>query len=92
MPKEDDRLLKAVSFDDNVESGGYLVLDDNDTVRVVQGTIIGKHNSNNNKKRSIYQNLTNFSENPLSNENNDINLSFDTDVTSVSNNDSTKGQ
>jgi phage RecT family recombinase len=58
MPKEDDRLLKAVYFDDNVEGGGYLVLDDTDTVRVVQGTIIGKTNYNRNKKTSIYQNLT----------------------------------
>lgn len=65
MPKEDDRLLKAVSFDDNVEGGGYLMLDENDTVRVVQGTIIGK--TNNRKKPSIYQNLT---ETPLSEENN----------------------
>jgi recombination protein RecT len=90
MPKEDDRLLKAVSFDDNVEGGGYLVLDDNDTVRVVQGTIIGKHKPN--KKGSIYQNLTNFSENALPNENNDLHLNSDTDVTSVSDNDNTKGQ
>lgn len=63
MPKEDDRLLKAVSFDDNVEGGGYLMLDENDTVRVVQGTIIGK--TNNRKKPSIYENLT---ETPLSEE------------------------
>ena len=35
-------------------------------MRVVQGTIIGKHKPN--KKGSIYQNLTNFSENPLSSE------------------------
>lgn len=90
MPKEDDRLLKAVSFDDNVEGGGYLVLDENDTVRVVQGTIIGKQKPN--KKRSIYDNLTNFSENPLQTENNDLHLSSDTDVTSVSNNGNTKGQ
>lgn len=81
MPKEDDRLLKAVSFDDNVEGGGYLVLDDNDTVRVVQGTIIGK------KRNSIYQNLTNFQENPLSSENNKLNLNSDIKVTSVSDNE-----
>jgi recombination protein RecT len=65
MPKEDDRLMKAVSFDDNIEGGGYLVLDDNDTVRVVQGTIIGK--ANNKKKHSIYENLN---ENSLLDENN----------------------
>lgn len=75
MPKEDDRLLKAVSFDDNVEGGGYLVLDDNDTVRVVQGTIIGRQS--NIKKRSIYQNLTNFEEDALLNEKNELNLNSD---------------
>ena len=68
MPKEDDRLLKAVSFDDNVESGGYLVLDDNDSVRVVQGTVIGK--KSNLKKRSVYQTLSEMSENSLPNETN----------------------
>lgn len=87
MPKEDDRLLKAVSFDDNVEGGGYLVLDDNDTVRVVQGTIIGKQSGK--KKGSIYQNLKDLYENPLSSENNGLNLNSDTDVTSVSDNDNT---
>lgn len=87
MPKEDDRLLKAVSFDDNVEGGGYLVLDDNDTVRVVQGTIIGKQSGK--KKSSIYQNLKDLYENPLSSENNGLNLDSDTDVTSVSDNDNT---
>ena len=85
MPKEDDRLLKAVSFDDNVEGGGYLVLDDNDSVRVVQGTVIGKQN--NRKKISIYQNLTDLSENTLSIENNELNLSSDIKVTSVRNNE-----
>ena len=68
MPKEDDRLLKAVSFDDNVEGGGYLVLDDNDSVRVVQGTVIGK--KSNLKKRSVYQTLSEMSENSLSDETN----------------------
>jgi recombination protein RecT len=85
MPKEDDRLLKAVSFDDNVEGGGYLVLDDNDGVRVVQGTVIGKQN--NRKKISIYQNLTDLSENTLSIENNELNLSSDIKVTSARNNE-----
>lgn len=85
MPKEDDRLLKAVSFDDNVESGGYLVLDDNDSVRVVQGTIIGKQN--NRKKTSIYQNLRDLSENILPIQNNELNLASDIKVTSVSDND-----
>lgn len=50
MPKDDDRLKKAVSMDDNIEGGGYLVMDDNDTVRFVQGNIIGK-------KSSIYAKL-----------------------------------
>jgi recombination protein RecT len=90
MPKEDDRLLKAVSFDDNVEGGGYLVLDENDSVRVVQGTIIGRQKPN--KKNSIYQTISKLTENSLPNENNDLHLNSDTDVTSVSDNDSTKGQ
>jgi len=85
MPKEDDRLLKAVSFDDNVEGGGYLVLDDNDSVRVVQGTVIGKQN--NRKKISIYQNLTDLAQNVLPIQNNELNLASDIKVTSVSNND-----
>jgi recombination protein RecT len=90
MPKEDDRLLKAVSFDDNVEGGGYLVLDENDSVRVVQGTIIGRQKPN--KKNSLYQTISNLTENTLPNKNNKLNLNFDTDVTSVSDNDNTKGQ
>jgi recombination protein RecT len=90
MPKEDDRLLKAVSYDDNVEGGGYLVLDENDSVRVVQGTIIGRQKPN--KKSSIYQTISKLTENPLSSENNDLHLNLDTDVTSVSDNDNTKGQ
>jgi recombination protein RecT len=87
MPKEDDRLLKAVSYDDNVEGGGYLVLDENDSVRVVQGTIIGRQKPN--KKSSIYQTISKLTENSLSNENNDLHLNSDTDVTSVSDNDNT---
>ena len=50
MPKDDDRLKKAVTMDDNIEGGGYLIMDDNDTVRFVQGTVIGK-------KSSIYAKL-----------------------------------
>jgi len=50
MPKDDDRLKKAVSMDDNIEGGGYLIMDDNDNVRFVQGNIIGK-------KSSIYAKL-----------------------------------
>jgi len=50
MPKDDDRLKKAVSMDDNIEGGGYLIMDDNDSVRFVQGNIIGK-------KSSIYAKL-----------------------------------
>jgi|LakMenE01Jun11ns_1017448.scaffolds.fasta_scaffold9959083_22 recombination protein RecT len=50
MPKDDDRLKKAVSMDDNIEGGGYLIMDDNDTVRFVQGSIIGK-------KSTIYAKL-----------------------------------
>jgi len=50
LPKDDDRLKKAVSMYDNIEGGGYLIMDDNDTVRFVQGNIIGK-------KSSIYAKL-----------------------------------
>jgi len=50
MPKEDDRLKKAISMDDNVEGGGYLVMDENDSVIFVRGTVIGK-------KSSIYEKL-----------------------------------
>ena len=50
MPKEDDRLKKAISMDDNVEGGGYLVMDENDSVSFVRGTVIGK-------KSSIYEKL-----------------------------------
>ena len=50
MPKDDDRLKKAVTIDDNIEGGGYLIMDDNNTVRFVQGTVIGK-------KSSIYAKL-----------------------------------
>jgi recombination protein RecT len=50
MPKDDDRLKKAVAMDDNVEGGSYLIMDDNDNVRVIQGTILGK-------KSSIYEKL-----------------------------------
>jgi recombination protein RecT len=56
MPKDDDRLKKAVSMDDNIEGGGYLIMDDNDTVRFVQGNIIGK-------KSSIYAKLMQKNEN-----------------------------
>jgi len=68
MPKDDDRLKKAVSMDDNIEGGGYLIMDDNDSVRFVQGNIIGK-------KSSIYAKLMekNVPEDLLV-ENNDVHL------------------
>jgi recombination protein RecT len=50
LPKEDDRLKKAVNYDDKIEGGAYLVLDENDSVKVVQGTIV-------NKKGGIYQSI-----------------------------------
>jgi hypothetical protein len=59
-----------------------LVLDENDSVRVVQGTVIGRQK--NNKKNSLYQTISKLTENPLPTENNDLHLSSDTDVTSVS--------
>jgi recombination protein RecT len=60
MPKDDDRLKKAVAMDDNVEGGSYLIMDDNDNVRIIQGTILGK-------KSSIYEKL--MQPNGTSNEN-----------------------
>lgn len=51
LPKQDDRLKKAISTDDNVEGGAYLIVDENDNVKMVQGTIIGK------RKNSIYNTL-----------------------------------
>lgn len=50
LPKDDDRLKKAVAMDDNIEGGGYLVMDENDSVSFVRGTVIGK-------KSSIYEKL-----------------------------------
>ena len=68
MPKDDDRLKKAVSMDDNIEGGGYLIMDDNDTVRFVQGNIIGK-------KSSIYAKLMQKNETEhIEMENNIVNL------------------
>jgi recombination protein RecT len=54
MPKSDDRLKTAIAMDDNIEGGGYLVLDENDNVKVIQGTII-------NKNSNIYDKLRNSS-------------------------------
>jgi recombination protein RecT len=51
MPKDDDRIKRALSIDDNVEGGGYLIMDEKDSVSFVQGTVIGK-------KNSIYEKLT----------------------------------
>lgn len=51
LPKQDDRLKKAISTDDNIEGGAYLIVDDNDNVKMVQGTIIGK------RKNSLYNAL-----------------------------------
>jgi len=68
MPKDDDRLKKAVSMDDNIEGGGYLIMDDNDSVRFVQGNIIGK-------KSTIYAKLMeNNVPDDLLMENNDVHL------------------
>lgn len=67
MPKDDDRLKKAVAMDDNVEGGSYLVMDDNDNVRIIQGTILGKKSSIYDK---IMQPTTTNNENSLSLEGN----------------------
>jgi hypothetical protein len=55
-------------MDDNIEGGGYLIMDDNDTVRFVQGNIIGK-------KSSIYAKLMQKNETEhLEMENNIVDL------------------
>ena len=51
LPKQDDRLKKAISTDDNIEGGSYLIVDDNDNVKLIQGNIIGK------RKNSLYNSL-----------------------------------
>ena len=51
LPKQDDRLKKAISTDDNVEGGSYLIIDDNENVRLVQGNMIGS------RKNSLYNAL-----------------------------------
>jgi recombination protein RecT len=51
LPKQDDRLKKAISTDDNVEGGSYIILDDNDNIQLVKGNVIGK------RKNSLYNNL-----------------------------------
>jgi recombination protein RecT len=51
LPKQDDRLKKAISTDDNIEGGAYLIIDDKDNIKMVQGNIIGK------RKNSLYNSL-----------------------------------
>jgi recombinational DNA repair protein RecT len=51
LPKQDDRLKKAISTDDNVESGAYLIIDENDNVKMIQGSVISK------RKNSLYNAL-----------------------------------
>jgi recombination protein RecT len=48
LPKQDDRIKHAISTDDKIEGGGYLMVDDNDNLKLVQGNIIGK------RKNSLY--------------------------------------
>jgi recombination protein RecT len=54
MPKSDDRVKAGIALDDNVEGGGYLILDENDNVKLIQKNII-------NKKSNIYDKLRNSS-------------------------------
>ena len=54
IPKSDDRVKKGIALDDNVEGGGYLVLDENDNVKLIQKTTV-------NKKSNIYDKLRNSS-------------------------------
>lgn len=48
LPKQDDRLKHALSTDDKIEGGGYLMVDNNDNLKLIQGNIIGK------RKNSLY--------------------------------------
>lgn len=50
LPKDDDRLKKAVSMDDNIEGGSYLILDENNSVSLAKQTVITK-------KSNIYDKL-----------------------------------
>jgi len=68
MPKDDDRLKKAVSIDDNVEGGGFLMLDENENVKFVQGTVLGK-------KSTIYE--------LLAKKNSPDTLEYETNVVSL---------
>jgi len=48
LPKQDDRIKNAIATDDRIEGGGYLMVDSNDNLKLVQGNIIGK------RKNSLY--------------------------------------
>jgi recombination protein RecT len=50
LPKEDLTLQKAISYDDNLESGGYIVVDETDNLNLIKGKVIGK--------KPLYDNLT----------------------------------
>ena len=37
LPKEDLKLQKAISYDDHVEGGDYIVVDESDNVNLIRG-------------------------------------------------------
>lgn len=50
LPKEDLKLQKAISYDDHVEGGDYIVVDESDNVNLIRGKMVGKN--------PLYSNLT----------------------------------
>jgi hypothetical protein len=50
LPKEDLKLQKAISLDDHVEGGDYIVVDESDNVNLIRGKMVGKN--------PLYTNLT----------------------------------
>lgn len=51
LPKQDDRIKKAIATDDNIEGGSYLIVDDNDNVKIMNNNMVGK------RKNSLYNRL-----------------------------------
>lgn len=51
LPKQDDRIKKAIATDDNIEGGSYLIVDDNDNVKIMNNNMVGT------RKNSLYNRL-----------------------------------
>lgn len=48
LPKQDDRIKKAIATDDNIEGGSYLIVDDNHNVKIMNNNMPSK------RKNSLY--------------------------------------